>query len=298
MYIFGFFKALLKPKNFLPALYFLVNAAIIFGLFMLIPYQIVDDGFKNKIYLGLIGLAVNLFFIMISLSPLGEATWRMRNRIKKQPEYNYSSLWQNALAVFEEVKSRAKSVARISNKVTLYYSPTNDLNAYALGHRTVIVTRKMLEVHPEYLKGVLAHELGHIAHGDSDLKLGINVANGILSVFMTVVSMLSYILIGIFFGDKNGRLNGLGILINFLFNVLILGLFRLWTLVGVLCINWTSKKDEYRADGFAKELGYDRQLASFLSTIDGSKTKTSKFDLMFQTHPDTVDRVSALGYSY
>lgn len=298
MYLFSFIKSLFKPKNILPTLYFLANSAIVFFLFYILPFKVCDDAAMNKVYLGLIGLGINLLFIIISLTPAGESMWRMRNGIKKQPPASLSAAWRAANGVFEEVRTRAKSLSRgVSDKVTLYYSPTKDINAYALGHRTVIVTAGILHVPSEYLKGVLAHELGHIAHGDSDLNLGINVSNCILTIFMTFTSVFAYLIVGLIIDARNGYTRTLALFLRVLINVVIVGVFKLWTLLGVLCINCSSRKAEYLADGFAKELGYGEQLARFLDVLDRSKVKSSKLSLMFQTHPDTVDRLHALGYA-
>ena len=163
----------------------------------------------------------------------------------------------------------------VSNKVKLYYSPTDDINAYALGHRTVIITKGLLGANPEYLKGVFAHELGHIAHGDSDLKLGINVSNSILTVFITILSFFTYMIVMLLACIENEATNFVALVINFLFRIVIIGLFNLWNLVGVLFINWSSRKAEYAADGFANELGYGEQLAMFLNVLDGNSGKSS-----------------------
>ncbi len=299
MYIFSFFKSLLRPRHILPTLYFLVNCALVFLVFYyFMPFELHPDPATNGVILGLIGLGVNLFFIIISLSPLGETFWRMRNNIQKQPTgAEESRRWSMALDVFEEVKARAVRASKsVSGKVQLYYSPTQDVNAYALGHRTVILTRGILFADPEYLKGVLAHEFGHIAHGDSDLKLGINVSNSILTIFMTFVSIFANFIIGILAGTDNDMGYLLYTVCRIVINVIIMGIFKLWTLLGVLLLNMSSRKEEFLADGFAKELGYAEQLAQFLNAIDGSGYRTNKFDLMFQTHPDTVDRLASLGF--
>ncbi|MDE7209419.1 MAG: M48 family metalloprotease [Clostridia bacterium] len=268
-------------------------------MFYILPYRFTSDEQMDRIYLGLIGLGVNLVFILISLTPMGEALWRLRNRIKSQPKQaELQDDWQIAKDVFEEVKANARNLTKsVSNKVKLYYSPTDDINAYALGHRTVIITKGLLGANPEYLKGVFAHELGHIAHGDSDLKLGINVSNSILTVFITILSFFTYMIVMLLACIENEATNFVALVINFLFRIVIIGLFNLWNLVGVLFINWSSRKAEYAADGFANELGYGEQLAMFLNVLDGNSGKSSRFDLMFQTHPDTQDRLAALGYT-
>lgn len=299
MYLFSFLKSLLKPRNFLSSVYFLLNAAFVFLVFYILPIEIVADKQTNSLILGLIGLGVNGVFIIISLTPMGEAFWRYRNNIKKRPDAVYSDIWRTVNEIFEEVKLRALEYDRsVSRKVKLYYSATKDLNAYALGHRTVIITQGMLYTHAEYLKGVFAHELGHIAHGDSDLKLGINVANGIITTFVTVISTFAYTVAAMLYESENDLVHIVGLLVSVFLNVIIVGLFRLWSLVGVLCINVASREAEYQADEFADELGYGEQLAQFLNILDGSRERTSRFSLMFQTHPDTVDRLEALGFDY
>ncbi|MDE5756924.1 MAG: M48 family metalloprotease [Clostridia bacterium] len=299
MYIISFCKSLFKPKNALPAIYFFANAVIVFFLFYILPFQLTQDEQMNRIYLGLIGLAVNLVFILISLTPMGEAFWRLRNKIKRQPkDETLMQDWMSANEAFEEVKSAARSFTKsVSIKVKLYFSNTEDINAYALGHRTVIITKGMLGADPEYIKGVLAHELGHIAHGDSDLKLGINVSNSILTVFLTLLSCFTSLIVIILASIDKDITRLTAAIINFLFRLVIIGLFNLWNLVGVLFINWSSRKAEYAADKFANDLGYGEQLANFLNILDGNSGKSSRFDLMFQTHPDTQDRLTALGYA-
>ena len=295
MYIWSFCKSILRPKNILPAIYFLINAVIVFFIFAILPFQIVEDSTMNFVYMGLIGLAVNLVFILISLTPFGEAIWRLRNRIKKAPEAALESQWIMANEVFEEVKEKANSISRsVSKKVKLYYDDSDDLNAFALGHRTVIVTRGMLsQANPDILKGVLAHELGHIAHGDSDLKLGINVSNSILIIFLTIVNIINNFIIGLFLSTNSSIIHILAMILKFVFGILLIGLFKVWNWIGTLCINWSSRKAEFAADSYAKELGYGEELEIFLRCID-DKVKTNKFSLMFQTHPDTCDRLSNL----
>ncbi len=295
MYIWSFCKSILRPKNILPAIYFLINAVIVFFIFAILPFQIVEDSTMNFVYMGLIGLAVNLVFILISLTPFGEAIWRLRNRIKKAPEAALESQWIMANEVFEEVKEKANSISRsVSKKVKLYYDDSDDLNAFALGHRTVIVTRGMLsQANPDILKGVLAHELGHIAHGDSDLKLGINVSNSILIIFLTIVNIINNFIIGLFLSTNSSIIHILAMILKFVFGILLIGLFKVWNWIGTLCINWSSRKAEFAADSYAKELGYGEELEIFLRCID-DKVKTNKFSLMFQTHPDTGDRLSNL----
>lgn len=298
MYIFSFLRSLFRPRHILPVIYFVLNTGIIFVLFaFLLPFELHSDTTLNMVFLGLIGVGVNFVFICLSLTPMGEAFWRIGNAIKKQPEAAYAEQWQHVNAVFNEVKQQVMLAdKRVSSKVNLYYSSTDEINAFALGHRTIVVTRGIMDIHPEFLKGVLAHEFGHIANGDSDLKLGINVSNCILSIFMFLVSIIANGIIAICYAINSSVTNIIGLVFNFIFNILILGVFKLWSLLGVVLINWASRRDEYCADSFADKAGYGEQLAQFLYALDGNAPKTNKFSLMFQTHPDTVDRLENLGH--
>lgn len=289
MYIFSFLKALFKPSKVLTSIYILLNTAMVFGLFYL--FKIFSFGTTlDGIYNGLIGLGINFVCLLIALSPIGECCMRFLNGIKIMP---YNAETERLYETFNNVYAKALSVnPKLSRKIKLYYKDELNVNAYALGHRTVCMTVGSTQLSTQQIEGLLAHEFGHISNADSDLLLGIFVSNIILSVFMFIVKLLamlfSLVLAGLTRSDAGPAI------INFLLITVVMTVFAIWTRLGMLMLNATSRADEYRADNFAVQCGNGIQLAEALSTIDPSTTKSPALAMLMSTHPDTVVRIERI----
>ena len=195
-----------------------------------------------------------------------------------------------------EVHAAARSVSpSVGAKVKLYYKQTDDVNAYAVGHRTIIVTDGILALSDKDLKGVLAHEFGHIANGDSDLTLGINVSNTILVIFTALVGFVVTTMSSLFsmlFESVDAKATCAAIA-----GVIVLALslvYYLWVKFGMLLVNASSRNNEYAADAFAVDCGFGAGLYSALSQLDPSKTRSGFFSLLASSHPDTVARLEKI----
>lgn len=287
-----FLEGALQPRKIWCSIYFLLNLVIVFFIFAA-PGLMAEAEVGHWVGMGFIGVAVSMFFTFVSLSPLGEAYVRFKERVKQLPR-NEQTAW--IYEMFDEVHAAARGVnAKISEKVKLYYKETEEINAYAVGHRTVIVTHGILRFSPEQIKGVLAHEFGHISGGDSDLDLGINVSNTILMLFTVavsaVVSLFAWILSMAFesLSAKAACVAVGGVIISALSIV-----YYLWIKIGKLMINAASRNDEYAADAFSVKCGYGEGLYSALSVLDPSKMRSSFFSLLSSTHPDTVSRLEKI----
>lgn len=294
MYIVSFLKNLFRPRKIWCSLYFLANLAIVFCVFGFILSGGNDVDAGMFVANGFIGIAINTVITLISLSPIGEAYVRMKEKVKKV-ERNADT--EAIYAIFDEVYAAAKAKnPKLGDKVKLYYKPTDEVNAYALGHRTVIITGGLLKsMDADMIKGVLAHEFGHISSGDSDLKLGISVSNSILMIFMVLVS----IVIGFFsaivsIASETSSGKALGRMIGVIGIFLVTAVYGLWAKIGMLLVNATSRKDEYAADAFAVDCGFGADLYDALDALDGVKTKSDFLSLLSSTHPDTVDRLAAI----
>lgn len=288
MYIIGFIRSLLRPRKFLCSLYFLLNLVVVFFVFATFA-SFGGNGEDNAVKAGFIGIAVNIVVTLIALSPIGEAYVRMKEKVERVDRTPDTA---GVYMIFDEVYAEAKKQSKfVGNKIKLYYKDTDEVNAYALGHRTVIITRGLINnMDADMIRGVLAHEFGHIASGDSDLKLGISVSNGILWLATIAFNLIIVLIAGLvaILSEKAGNwLSVLGITIVTL-------IYTIWVKLGMLLVNATSRKDEYAADAFAVDCGYGNHLYAALDALDGVKTKSSFFSLLASTHPDTVDRLKAI----
>ena len=288
MYIIGFIRSLLRPRKFLCSLYFLLNLVVVFFVFATFA-SFGGNGEDNTVKAGFIGIAVNIIVTLIALSPIGEAYVRMKEKVERVDRTPDTA---GVYMIFDEVYAEAKKQSKfVGNKIKLYYKDTDEVNAYALGHRTVIITRGLINnMDADMIRGVLAHEFGHIASGDSDLKLGISVSNGILWLATIAFNLIIVLIAGLvaILSEKAGNwLSVLGITIVTL-------IYTIWVKLGMLLVNATSRKDEYAADAFAVDCGYGNHLYAALDALDGVKTKSSFVSLLASTHPDTVDRLKAI----
>lgn len=289
MYIIGFIRSLLRPRKFLCSLYFLLNLVVVFFVFATFSSFGVNNSEENAVKAGFIGIAVNVVVTLIALSPIGEAYVRMKEKVERVDRIPDTA---GIYAIFDEVYAEAKKQSKfVGDKIKLYYKDTDETNAYALGHRTVIVTRGLINnMDADRIRGVLAHEFGHIASGDSDLKLGISVSNGILWLATIAFNLIIVLFAGLvsILTERGGRW------LSVISITVVTAIYTIWVKLGMLLVNATSRKDEYAADAFAVDCGYGNHLYAALDTLDGVKTKSSFFSLLASTHPDTVDRLAAI----
>lgn len=289
MYIFSFLKALFKPSKILTSIYLVLNMGLVFGMFYL--FKLFAFGTElDGVYNGLIGIGINFACLLVALTPMGEMYFRFISGIKRMARTSEN---EHIFQAFEEVYQKAKEVnPKLSKKIRLYCKKDKDVNAYALGHRTVCLTEGAMKLDIEHIKGMLAHEFGHIAHADSDLTLGIVLSNMILGIFVFIVKLIATLMILIVGVATRSKV--LTAIMSFIFITIIMTVFQLWTKIGMLMMNATSRGDEYLADKFAVECGYGCELSDALSTIDPSLTKSSVVALLSSTHPDTVTRVEKI----
>ena len=81
----------------------------------------------------------------------------------------------------------------LSPNIKLYMLNDHYPNAFALGRNTVCVTRGLLHLDDEKIKGIFAHEFSHLSNKDTDFLLFIYIGN----LFMTCAFMIARVMIGI-----------------------------------------------------------------------------------------------------
>lgn len=184
----------------------------------------------------------------------------------------------------------------------VYIVPQEAPNAFATGRNpenaAVAVTEGLLKtLTPEELKGVLAHELGHIVHRDTLIQT-------VVAVMASVITSLAYMLQWSAIAGRDSRSGALG---GFL-------LALLAPLAALLIQMGISRSREYLADEAAAKLsGSPRSLASALAKLDAyskqipmqarestahmfivSPLTGKNLGALFSTHPPIAERIARL----
>lgn len=194
-------------------------------------------------------------------------------------------------------------------QVGIYHS--NEVNAFATGptqNRSLIAVSSglMQRMKDEEIKGILGHEISHIANGD---MITMTLLQGVVNAF---VMFLSRVLAYIFSGLGRNRESGSGgsymsyILFVYLFDVVFM-------LLGSIVIATYSRRREFRADaGGARLAGKENMIAALsslrvLHEIRDPRTENPSFNAfkisthpkkgllyLFATHPPLEERIERL----
>jgi len=102
-----------------------------------------------------------IIFIAIAISPVGEGILRFLFGVKS---LKTSKDKEFLMPLFESVYESVKEKENYSSEnIKLYIDESMHVNAYAMGRRTIAITRGAVEtLSAEEIKGVFAHEFGHI----------------------------------------------------------------------------------------------------------------------------------------
>jgi len=226
----------------------------------------------------------------LAFTPLGEWYFRLTSRLRR-PLPDEESVLRPA---FERACSQCGAV----EMPELFVAHDSFPNAFAMGRRTVAVTRGLLEqAKAGELEAVLAHEIGHLKNGDTKVMLAAYVMNAagsvatwVMTVVMAVLSIFSFLTGGV---TGNRQFLGLGWLI-----VAISWMLRgvAWLLQKLLQLSFLAvgRAQEYEADAFAARCGYRDGLISFLSRIVGSEGPRSLAAALYATHPSPEARINRL----
>ena len=291
MYLFDFLKNITKKGNIGILIYLILNTVLIVAIF--------SGGFQT-VEGVLLGLGAYLLSLFIALSPVGEWLLRVQNGCKKMTSMEDIERFE---PLFREVYSQAKMAnPELPNDIKMFISDSAEPNAFATGRRTVCVTKGLMSYTDEQIKGVFAHEFGHLAHKDTDAILIVSVGNMIISAIFLLIRIISNISFGIakiftlFMGDNAGSIFG------FLFmclgklaaDFILAALMWIWTKLGVLLCMYSSRQNEYAADEYAFNCGYGYDLQQVLESFGNGSGSTGLFSALVSSHPDTYKRIARL----
>lgn len=229
--------------------------------------------------------------ITIALCPLGEILLRLIEGMRKvatREEKEY------LLPLFEEVYEQAKEhYPKLNKNIQLYIDDSGIVNAYAIGRKTVTVTRGALETFTaDELKGVLAHELGHHANGDTKGMLLTVIGNGIFSILILIANIIIKLITFTTILLDSGVYYIIARLFTFVINIYLFA----FMFIGQLAMAHGSRQAEYYADRFAHEIQLGDELIEALYVIQKIEmsAKVPFFERLKASHPYTAKRIEQL----
>ena len=284
MYIVDFFKRIARKSNIPVMIYLVINVFIISGIL-----QVFFTGGQTPYVVTCIwAVILYALSLTVALSPFGEWILRLQNGAKPIKRADIKDYIQ---PIFDEVYAQARQKdPSIPTDVEIFLKEDPAPNAFATGRKTVCITSGLLQQPKGQIKGVLAHEFGHLAHKDTDLILLVVVGNFFITAVMTFIkAMIIITQVIMAFVSKDFS----EVLISMLTLIFINVAMWIWTKIGVLLVMKSSRSNEYEADGFAFQLGYANDLCEFLDTVCVSE-KAGVFAALASTHPDKNDRIARL----
>ncbi len=197
-----------------------------------------------------------------------------------------------------------KNGYKVAGNISIYISDSMSINAYCFGSRTIVVTKGAINTFSEeQLKGIIAHEFGHIVHGNTKALLFYKIGNGIFSLaFLPIALIFRLTEKGIKFVDSDNlrfkKINPTLFIISIIkaiFNTIqsFLNLFS-----GII-LSANSRYCEYLADYYAYCIGYGEELTEALyliSELSFSKEQTIDKRLL-DRHPLIARRIEKLEFS-
>ncbi|RME80226.1 MAG: hypothetical protein D6769_00030 [Methanobacteriota archaeon] len=258
----------------------------IMGIFLFFNYIVwrVADGDIGVLFSG-----ITLLYMAITYTkPMEMATYFVGAKKVSDEDSLVSQKLNNIL---EEMVI----AGMLAKKPDLYIIESGQVNAFAISHgkkAAIGVTRGLVEkLNREEIKGVIAHEVSHIMHGDSDLKLT-------AFVFAAGVYTLGWLIVRTRGGGRRKNSGGL-ILVG-------LAAMTIGYLLALLMSAFMSRKQETAADVEAVRLTRDRD--AFISALkkvrDSSKEKLDvpgtaaslffsppSIKSLFATHPPIEERI-------
>lgn len=297
MYIVDLFKRLVKKTNIPLLIYLVLNVLVITFLISIFSGSNVER--TNFVYFFIQAFVLYVISVMIALSPLGESIVRFQVGCKSIEQQEIKNLLE---PIFSDVYIKAKKLdPTLPSDIRLFMNDDETPNAFAIGRKTICITKGMLNVPAEQIKAVLAHEFGHLSNKDTDLIMLVTVGNLIVSGVISIIRVLILVfrtiirVLCVVAGNNEGALMHMATtFFDSVLTIFMNCMIWLWTEVGVLLVMKSSRDNEYVADEFSFNCGYGKELCILLNAIDNSSRKLSLFETLACSHPHKAQRIARL----
>ena len=244
----------------------------------------------QSLVIGLI-ISIILYALLINfaLSDTLENILRRMNDVRRIATSTEKERLNN---LFDEVyKNVLNNANNISSEIRLYIQDTMSINAFAIGRKTIVVTRGLMEnFTDEQIKAILAHEFSHIVNGDTQLSMLISIGSTIYLWLFVAVKLIFQMLENA--NDESNVISGTAHFVSFIMDIAIF----LMTLIANIAIMSYYRNTEFIADECAYRLGYGEDLLSALYKIYNMEISDQKrlVDRLQSSHPKTAFRIERL----
>ncbi len=237
--------------------------------------------------------AIYVVIILIAMSPIGE--WFICLMIGAK-EIKRKDMKLKIVPLLEVVYNRAfQKNPEMVRKIHLKIIYDDVPNAYAVGRRTICITSSLLRLSDECILGILAHEVGHIVHKDSELQAIIAGSNIFITVALLFIRLI-YLLVTFIISlaaikSRNTIVAVITAIIGFISSFLL----YLWSKVCLLFLRASLRANEYDADLYAYQIGFGYHLAHALDVISNeNEVENSFLKALYSTHPNHHNRIARL----
>lgn len=260
--------------------------ALNFGLLMIVfsPYSVLTEGFLTL-------LLMYVLSILFSCSFAGEKFLAMLIGAK---EIRRTDVKIKIIPLVEVVYNKAKrETPDIVGSIHLMIIPGDGVNAFALGKSTICITEGLLGLPDDLIMGIIAHEMGHIANRHTEIQVLIGGANLLISGFIFMLKVVSWIIAGIagIFTLGSRRLST-GCLFGLIGGFSLLITYG-WIKFCNLFLMWSARQNEYVADEYAYKIGFGKELATVLDRFHNQNVR-GIIRALETTHPSTDERIARL----
>jgi Zn-dependent protease with chaperone function len=297
--------------------YFQIVVVLFYVLLTIFAFQavLVSSGFRYPLYIQWL-VVLGWVFCCFGSAYVRAGIWMFRHSRFRHPLLVEEERLYPAL---EELLEKADS----GRRVRVWIDESREMNACATGYHTIAISRPLLErLTPGELRGVLAHELGHLLSGDTAvaaafataglLPQAVNVvyrigATIVRQAFLTAgsvqtsrgairvnrVNLLGGAIVLLLLGYLLERVHLLKAVIPVILFVLVFAVLnRIFSYLALLL----SRLAEYRQDAFAQRLGYGEGLRRALVKLadSGEPLVNRYFIVMHSTHPVIYNRIRRL----
>jgi heat shock protein HtpX len=260
------------------------------------------------------GLAYSALLVMaagtFAISPLNERIGRMDLGCRPpttEERQKITGVWHEVVDAIGQALD-SSNAARFA-VVNLFVSDERLPNAFALGRNTVCVTKGLLSVtSPGDLAGALAHEAGHLHFGDAERLAVALTANWLGVASYRILSFCSGFFDSLARGlmrpgklltGSAGSYGALIGLIIWLAVVVVNTAIKVFSFVFQTAVDMSlravGRNEEFRADLFARNIGFGPQLANFLRQIEAlDATPKDLWEVLQRPHPSTAERIDRL----